>query len=95
MSLRPTLLSMGRFLQLAGAQLTCEVNAKKVTLTGGEIGGQMAVAPPQRKGFGSRLIDAATRQLPAGRVTKDFNLQGLQVVVQFEGWTSGTSRRRD
>ena len=73
------------------AEMTCEVNAGKVTLTWREIGGQMGVMPPQRKGFGSRLIDAVARQLPAGRVTKNFSPQGLQVVLEFESASGGLS----
>ena len=51
----------------------------------------MGVMPPQRKGFGSRLIDAVARQLPAGRVTKDFSPPGLQVVLEFESASGGLS----
>lgn len=65
------------------AELTCQVNAGRVTLTWRESGGRPVVAP-QRVGFGSRLIDEVARGLPAGRVTKDFSPQGLHVVVEFD-----------
>lgn len=42
---------------------------------------------PQRKGFGSRLIDEVASQLPAGRVSKDFNPFGLKVVIEFDSTT--------
>ena len=64
------------------AEVTCEENAGRVTLTWREIGGQAAA--PQRKRFESRLIDEVARQLPAGHVTKDFSPEGLRVVVEFE-----------
>jgi two-component sensor histidine kinase len=83
-------------LSLAGgrAEITSQVNAGRVTLTWREVGVQTAVTP-QRKGFGSRLIDEVARQLPGGRVTKDFSPRRLQVVVEFESGTGGASHPGD
>jgi PAS domain S-box-containing protein len=77
------------------AEMACEVNAGKVTLTWREIGGQMALMPSQRVGFGSRLIDEVARQLLAGRVTKDFSPEGLQVVLEFESASGGISGSKE
>lgn len=68
------------------AEIVGEVKDGHVTLTWREIGGP-APAAPQRKGFGSRLIDEVARRLPAGRVTKDFGSQGLRVVIEFDSIT--------
>lgn len=54
----------------------------RMTVTWREIGGPPA-APPQRKGFGSRLIERAVRHDLAGDLTMEFGDQGLVAVMQF------------
>ena len=54
----------------------------RMTVTWRETGGPPA-APPQRKGFGSRLIERAVRHDLAGDLTTEFGDQGLIAVMQF------------
>lgn len=70
------------------AEITCEVNAGRMTLTWRETGGK-TVVDHQHQGFGSRLIDAVARRLPEGQVTKEFTPQGLRVVLEFESGADG------
>ncbi|MBU1324148.1 MAG: PAS domain-containing protein [Alphaproteobacteria bacterium] len=53
-----------------------------MTVTWRETGGPPS-APPQRKGFGSRLIERAVRHDLAGDLTTDYGDQGLVAVMRF------------
>jgi len=72
------------------AEITCQVNAGRVTLTWRETG-ERRTLPPQHQGFGSRLIDAVASRLRGGRVSKEFTPEGLLVVLDFENGAGGAS----
>jgi len=65
------------------AVLSWKVEAGRVELVWAEAGGP-TVSAPRREGFGSRLITDAAERLPNGSLQRDFQPDGLQVMLAFD-----------